>query len=675
MARIKHPVAPPRHFFERGHEIRQVSIRGRYHGCGPPHDMITREHRARGNVRPGDSKTKVVGQVARGVDGLDDPAFADNLCPVRQPFVWSKALVNTLGTTEVSQGGQFGHAGRSRLCGCSERKNWGAEPVGQPTGERGMVDVTMGDEHVADHCITHRGDQSGFVGIVNWTWIDHGNDLPPDQIAVRPGEGHRTRVRGSNAPDTRFERFSLPGSGAEAAVEGIVSQGCLRLPARVTQATPSLAMFNRFLKPYLPRSLFGRAFLILIVPIVLIQIVVGVVFVERLFQDVTRQMTRAAAIDVNYVLSGEDMMVRAAGVQLGLQRRPAGAPGPQDRWRDWIDISGAYVISTFRANVPGLLATDLGADRDVVVLTVERDGAMWDVTVPRSRVAAVNPHQLLVYMVLAAALLSIIAALFMANQVRPIRRLALAAEAFGKGQSVELYPRGASEVRAATNAFLSMRARIERQIEQRTAMLSGVSHDLRSPLTRLRLSLSLLDAGEEAALMGRDIDDMEAILDEFLAFARGDAGEESEEVAIKAFAKALAKNARRAGQELELVFDGQAADDPKVRMRRLSVQRGVSNLLANARKYASAARLTVYLGTGFIDFIVEDNGPGIARDAHETAMKPFSRLDAARNQDKGSGVGLGLAITADIARSHGGELSLGRSEQMGGLRANLRLPR
>ena len=347
----------------------------------------------------------------------------------------------------------------------------------------------------------------------------------------------------------------------------------------------------------------------------------------------------------------------------------------QDRWRDWIDISGAYVISTFRANVPGLLAADLGADRDVVVLTVERDGAMWDVTVPRSRVAAVNPHQLLVYMVLAAALLSVIAALFMANQVRPIRRLALAAEAFGKGQSVELYPRGASEVRAATNAFLSMRARIERQIEQRTAMLSGVSHDLRSPLTRLRLSLSLLDAGEEAALMGRDIDDMEAILDEFLAFARGDAGEESEEVAIKAFAKALAKNARRAGQELELIFDGQAADDPKVRMRRLSVQRGVSNLLANARKYASAARLTVYLGTGFIDFIVEDNGPGIARDAHETAMKPFSRLDAARNQDKGSGVGLGLAITADIARSHGGELSLGRSEQMGGLRANLRLPR
>ncbi|MEM7441410.1 MAG: ATP-binding protein [Pseudomonadota bacterium] len=437
-------------------------------------------------------------------------------------------------------------------------------------------------------------------------------------------------------------------------------------------------MFNRLIKPYLPRSLFGRAVAILIVPIVLIQVVVAVVFVERLFQDVTRQMTRSAAIDVGHVLSAlpdlQEAEARAAALRIVLTEKTA-QPDP-DAWRDWFDFSGTYVMETFRQTVSGVRTVDLRSERADVILTVERGQKLWELQMSRNRVAATNPHQLLVIMVLSAVVLSLIAALFMRNQVRPIRRLARAAEAFGKGQTLNLHPRGAQEVRAATTAFLAMRRRIERQIEQRTTMLSGVSHDLRTPLTRLRLSLSLQsDDDEEVQLMHRDLNDMEGILDEFLAFARGDAGETAEPVAIKVLAKALVRDARRSGQDVDLSFEGQSQGDPEVELRPMAVRRALSNLLSNARKYAGKARLTVNISPNAIDFVVEDDGPGIARDDRDEAMRAFTRLDAARNQDQGSGVGLGLAIAADIARSHGGALTLGQSAAMGGLKASLRLPR
>lgn len=438
-------------------------------------------------------------------------------------------------------------------------------------------------------------------------------------------------------------------------------------------------MFNKWLKPYLPRTLFKRAFLILIFPIVLIQVVVGVVFVERLFQDVSRQLTHSVAIDVNHLIglikTGKEPTETAKNLQIATSWQDAPNFDAEDSYRDIYDFAGWYVIETLHSEVPEVRVIDLGTERSSVLILAEIDGRGVMFRVARSRVSASNPHQLLIYMILAAALLSVLAALFLRNQIKPIRRLARAAEAFGKGQNLPLNPRGASEVRSAATAFLSMRTRIERQIEQRTMMLSGVSHDLRTPLTRLKLSVSLMEPDEETVLILRDLDEMEEILDEFLAFARGDSEEQDEHVSPKFLAEQLAQNASRNERKVQLTFDGAADADAPVKMRRPAVQRAISNLISNALKYSDKTRLNVYTGAGFVEFVVEDNGPGIAADQRANAVKPFTRLDAARNQDKGVGVGLGLAIAADIARSHGGSLILSESDDLGGLKAAFRLPR
>lgn len=442
-------------------------------------------------------------------------------------------------------------------------------------------------------------------------------------------------------------------------------------------------MFNAWIKPYLPRTLFKRAFLILIVPIVLIQVVVGIIFVERLFQDVSRQMTKAVSIDINHLIdlaiedadTDANLMATANSLQIDTSWVDNPDFDAPDRYRDLYDFAGWYVIETLHDEVPEVQVVDLGRARGSVFVLADIGGRGLEFRVSRNRVSASNPHQLLVYMIVAALLLSVLAALFLRNQIKPIKRLARAAEAFGKGQTLPLNPRGASEVRSAATAFLSMRARIERQIEQRTLMLSGVSHDLRTPLTRLKLSVSLLEPDEETEMILRDLDEMEDILDEFLAFARGDSEEQDERVSPRLLAEELVEKSSRSDGCVTLTFEGAKDADATVKMRRTAVHRAISNLLSNALKYGDKVNLNLYTGEGFVEFVVEDNGPGISVDQRETAVKPFARLDTARNQDKGAGVGLGLAIAADIARSHGGSLILSESGDLGGLKAVFRLPR
>jgi two-component system osmolarity sensor histidine kinase EnvZ len=436
------------------------------------------------------------------------------------------------------------------------------------------------------------------------------------------------------------------------------------------------------LKPYLPRSLFGRAALILIVPIVTIQLVVSIVFIQRHFEGVTRQMTRGVTIELDYLLSEvaeaqslSEAQHRAARVAQALDMTvalptdpPAAGPDPRPFW-DW---SGREVILSLRQHLPPLVSVDLLSDQRRVQMVLDTRHGPIGVTLDRRRVSASNPHQLLVLMMVASIVLTLISYVFLRNQLSPISRLAAASEAFGRGQSVAYRPRGATEVRVAGHAFLDMRARIERQIEQRTLLLSGVSHDLRTPLTRMKLGLSLLPDDEETASLRRDVTDMERLVDEFLAFARGDAMEETELVDPALLVTRAVDNAQRAGQAVD---EGPCDGSGLVALRPQAVTRALENLIGNAVRYGSRAVVSLTYTERTIRLTVEDDGPGIPKERRDEALQPFVRLDDARNPNRGGGVGLGLSIAADIARSHGGSLRLGASADLGGLRADLVLAR
>ena len=437
------------------------------------------------------------------------------------------------------------------------------------------------------------------------------------------------------------------------------------------------------LKPLLPRSLFGRAALILVVPVIAVQLAVSVVFIQRHFEDVTQQMTNGVIVEVQSVLAtvtASDSLAQAqlragdaaTALQMQIALPVAAADVPATDRLPGLDWSGRAVIATVRAGLPGLLAVDLASNNRLVQLYLTTPQGPAQITILRNRMSPTNSHQLLVWMVFTAALMTFIAYIFLRNQLTPITRLARAAEAFGKGQTVVYRPRGATEVRAAGNAFLDMRARIERQIESRTLMLSGVSHDLRTPLTRLKLGLSFLPEDDETEALKRDVADMERLVDEFLAFVRGDAMENAEPVDPRALVRLAVENAARAGQAVVLG----AIEGPEVmRLRPQAVMRALENLIGNAVRFGTQVVVSMTMTDRVVRLIVEDDGPGIPRDQRDEAMVPFKRLDAARDPNKGGGVGLGLSIAADIARSHGGMLRLGESETMGGLRAELTLAR
>ena len=436
------------------------------------------------------------------------------------------------------------------------------------------------------------------------------------------------------------------------------------------------------LKRFLPRGLYGRAALILILPIVTIQLVVSITFIQRHFEDVTRQMSRNLVLEITLladrVATAADLHTARAALA-GPARALAidavlpapGKPTPGDR-RAFYDLSGRVVIDTLHDNLADLVAVDLSNSRRVHLVLATRFGPL-DITFDRRRVSATNPHQLLVLMVATVILMTLIAVLFLRNQLRPIRRLAHAAEAFGKGRVLPYTPTGATEVRAAGNAFLDMRARIERQIEQRMLLLSGVSHDLRTPLTRLKLGLSMLGDDPDIRAMGHDIDEMQRLLDAFLAFVRDEAvAEEPEPLDPAAFLRMVVEDCRRAGQNVRLA---ETCGAGSVRLRAGAIRRALENLVNNACRYGSQVEISLSVLDKSLRISVEDDGPGIASERREEAMQPFTRLDPARNQDRGSGVGLGLAIAADIARQHGGSLRLGQSDRLGGLKAELLLAR
>jgi two-component system osmolarity sensor histidine kinase EnvZ len=435
--------------------------------------------------------------------------------------------------------------------------------------------------------------------------------------------------------------------------------------------------FTRWLRSVMPHGLYARALLIVIMPLVVLQSIVAFLFVERqssvvnfyLSSAVTREI--ATLIDV-YKTSGANraQLRRIAQDRLGLvvdflPGTDLPPPGP----KPFFSSLDQELSNEIRKQIGLPFWIDTVGRSSIVEVRIKLDDTIMRVFAPRADAYNSNSLIFLMWMVLTSVVVLTIAILFLRNQIKPIVRLADAAEAFGKGREAPNFrPRGAREVRRAAAAFLEMKIRIERSIEQRTTMLAGVSHDLRTVLTRFKLELALLGDSPEVEAIKKDVDEMAAMLEAYLAFARGDTGEQSAPTEIAALLEELRLDIERHGHRATAAFHG----PPEVTVRPAAFKRCLANLVSNAARFASTVAITGHRDHRWLTVTVDDDGPGIPQQLREDVFKPFLRLDDARNQDEG-GTGLGLAIARDIARSHGGDITLGASP-MGGLRATVKVP-
>ena len=452
-----------------------------------------------------------------------------------------------------------------------------------------------------------------------------------------------------------------------------------RLPVNVALAK-YWHRYWRFVSRYMPKRLYARSLIIIITPMILLQSVVAFVFMERHWQTVTQRLSEAVVRDIAAIIdmtesypNGDDYanLIRIAQDRLALKvdimpPDPLPAPGPKPFFSILDDALGKEI--TAKIGRPFWL--DTVGNSNIIEIRIQLKNKVLRVFARRSQAYASNTHIFLLWMVGTSLVLLMIAIPFLRNQIRPITQLAEAAESFGKGrpQPTNFRPRGAEEVRRAGLAFIQMRERIERQIDQRTAMLTGVSHDLRTILTRFRLQLALLGGKGEADALNQDIDDMQSMLEGYLAFARGEAAEDTGSFDLKPFFDKLAEEAELRGRKIETAINGGS----EVQVRPHAFSRLLANVIGNAFRYAESIGVRATHTRGRLTVIVDDNGPGIPVEQREDVFRPFFRLDSARNQDSG-GTGLGLSIARDIARSHGGDITLDDSP-MGGLRAIIRVP-
>ena len=433
------------------------------------------------------------------------------------------------------------------------------------------------------------------------------------------------------------------------------------------------------LKRLLPRSLFGRAIIIVVTPVILLQLVAAYVFYDRLLENVTERLARGVAGDIAFVTSALDRTPSTEGqfellelatarmnLNFELLRGLSLTPPEQRPRRNPIE---AVAVDTINRNLTGNFTIDNLAEEKTFVIDVARPQGVLRVLVPHNRMFARGTNVLMLWTVGSSLLLLAVAILFLRNQVRPIRRLAEAADLLGRGMEVrDFKPAGAAEVRQAADAFLRMRERIDRQIRQRTEMLAGVSHDLRTPLTRMRLALAMLGDSPDAEDLKADVADMERMIGGYLAFARGAAAETAEATDIRVLLDEVVADARRNGADIELHAESGLIVD----VRQQGLRRCLANLLANAHRYAKHTVVSAGRQGKLLEITVDDDGPGVPAEEREAVFRPFYRLDPSRNPETG-GVGLGLAIVRDTVRAQGGDVILSESPQ-GGLRATVRLP-
>jgi len=437
--------------------------------------------------------------------------------------------------------------------------------------------------------------------------------------------------------------------------------------------------FTRLLKSVMPKGLYARSLLIIIVPMVVLQSVVAFLFTDRQWSLVTHYLSSAVTQDIATLIDvyksspqGTDRakLRRIAQDRLGLvvdflpdtQLPP---PGP----KPFFSQLDQTLSDEIRKQIGSPFWIDTVGRSSIVEIRIKLPDTVMRVFARRADVYDSNSWIFLVWMVATSVVVLAIAILFLRNQIRPIVGLADAADAFGKGREAPNFrPRGAREVRRAAAAFLEMKGRIERAIEQRTTMLAGVSHDLRTVLTRFKLELALNGDSPETEAIKRDVDEMAAMLEAYLAFARGDTGEQSASNDIAGLLEELKLDTERHGHRATVAFHGK----PEVTVRPAAFKRCLANLVSNAARFASTVAIAGHRDHRWLTVTVDDDGPGIPPQLREDVFKPFLRLDDARNQDEG-GTGLGLAIARDIARSHGGDITLGDSP-LGGLRATVKVP-
>jgi two-component system osmolarity sensor histidine kinase EnvZ len=441
---------------------------------------------------------------------------------------------------------------------------------------------------------------------------------------------------------------------------------------------------ERRLRALVPRGLLGRSLLIILLPLLILQGVALQIFYGSHLDVISRRLAGAVAGELSFVtelLQRDPSAENRAWVfreaawrfDLALAYEPGAVLGvTPDRAASMplLPLEGDLAQAmTERVQRP--FDADWVSDPRSVIIRVQLPEGVLHAEAPRKRLFSGTLYLFMIWLVGSSLLLFLVAALFMKNQVRAIRRLAGAAEAFGLGRDIgPIKPEGASEVRQAAHAFNRMQERIRRFVAQRTEMLAGISHDLRTPLTRMRLGLAMLPRGGEEegdiAALTQDVEEMERMVAAYLAFARGEGGEQPRPADLAEIVRDVARKARRDGAEVAVEAPGSLV----LPLRADALRRCLANLLDNARKHAR--RIAVAVGEvpremgAWAQVTVDDDGPGIPEDQREEAFRPFATLSA-------GGTGLGLAIARDIARAHGGDIVLEESP-LGGLRARVRLP-
>ena len=450
-----------------------------------------------------------------------------------------------------------------------------------------------------------------------------------------------------------------------------------------TLVTERSAPVMRLLGELMPKGLYARALIIIIAPIVVLEGVVAFVFMERHWQAVTRRLSEATARNVaalvelyqqNPDADSRHRIIEMARDQLGvsMQIMPSGEL-PLARPKPFFAFLDRALSHEIRNFVDKPFWIDTVGQSSHVEIRVKLDDAVLRIIATRAQTFASNSHIFLLWMVGSSVILLTVAILFLRNQIRPILRLAEAADAFGKGRPVpeDFRPRGAREVRQAALAFLEMRERIMTHVDQRTTMLAGVSHDLRTVLTRFKLELAMMKDGPEAQSLRSEVNEMQHMLEDYLAFARGDGGEVAKPTNLRQLLEEIHADAQSYGAPIELKLR-RRRKDLVLPLKRQAFKRAITNLVTNAARFGDHIVLRAATEGQWLRIEVDDDGPGIPAEERVNVFRPFYRLDHARNQDGGN-TGLGLAIARDIAKSHGGDITLGESS-MGGLRAIISVP-